>query len=202
MGIGCAMFVLVIIMFNFYHKSKLDDEWCQIDDFLEHRNVKWTSLNALALSNIALTFFQLSSLSMTVLVPPRANEADQSSYDKAKIWIVELSDIFLLDMDFDVIEKIEVRVYATAGPFLTFCSMYGQLTFAISCVLAWWLLYGGLSYGLLHSARPFLACGGSQEYKMNSIARRIVYKSVAEHTIYRFFSVSYLTWQRSLLLLD
>eukprot|EP01051_Picozoa_sp_SAG22_P004378 SAG22_NODE_232_length_14402_cov_58.042159_8_plen_770_part_00 len=132
LGVYYAPLVGILLLF-LYHTSS-DIEWTDIDDFMDHRTVRWNKENTIACVSQFTTLLQLVAL--TVRVMPNSEEltgsdSDQqlSSYDEFKDSVKKMFDLVLFQ--FDIIE-------ADVDYFLL------SVVISIVGVAVWWLAFGGL----------------------------------------------------------
>jgi hypothetical protein len=123
---------LVGILALFINLTETDVEWTDIDDFVDHRVVRWNNKNKLKLVESFTNLVQLMALTVRVMPTPTLSEGDEepSSYALFKLYTKRLFDTALFH--FDIIESPDVDYFLVA------------VGISITGVMLWWLLFGGL----------------------------------------------------------
>lgn len=123
----------VLMVFVWYTDG--DREWTDIDDFLEHRVVRWNKKNATAMFTQFVSLLQLTALTVRVLPDPEkmfALAEEPSSYSQFKVSAKRFFDMALFQFDIIDTPEIEVDFFLVA------------VYLSVGAVVLWWILFGGL----------------------------------------------------------
>lgn len=175
-SVGLTFLVLGFILLLFTFKATQGSEWRSIHDFLQHRQVKVSTKNALALVSLLATCLQLAALAMK-LFKKQEVKSDSSSYEMMKLWLKRNMQMVLFDVSpiLDQVDVNSVRLYAS----------YGQVAIAFLCVALWWCLYAGILRKAILLAMPIKVTKSSIFHYVKTVrVKNAIYALVAHRSTY------------------
>jgi len=140
-----ALMLIGLIMLRNIGLASRDMEWQEIDEFLEHRVVRFTIKNSLAIFTLLASVFQLGGVAAKLFRKPQPGS--NTSVDKAKAALKNVCDYFLIDFQ-SVSQQIanmeNLKVYFK----------YAQVAGVVLAVVTFWIFYGGFLHRIFTLAAP------------------------------------------------
>lgn len=147
--IGSGMSVIVLLGVAFVMTSSNDAQWREICNFSDHRNVRQSTKNVMALLSIGATAFQMPALMTQMFRMPKSG-GPKTTEIQVKEYLANLLGISMLRID----GFIHVFTEVIADRRIQIAVTYAPLALASLCALIWYSFYAGILHKIITEAAP------------------------------------------------
>ena len=124
---------LVGVLALFIRLTRGDIEWTDIDDFMDHREMRWNFNNAAAIASQVAVLLQMMALTVRVMPTPTEEEIEPTNSTDYEDFKVSLKRSFsTLLFQFDLLDTPDMDYFLLS------------VWVSVACVLLWWGVFGGL----------------------------------------------------------